>query len=122
MNRKIALRSLKNLCAFIGAIVLFSYFANWAVDLRHWYVTLASAFVCAILWFGFYVIELHGGVTQVALELSRLLKSAELPSPTAELPADPPDEVTAPNPLPWLRPHPSQAAIPEKESVRAAGK
>src|SRR5882724_528086 len=116
MNRKIALRALKNLCAFIGAIVLFSYFANFAVDLRHWYVTLASAFVCAILWLGFYVIELHGGVTQVALELSRLLKSAELPSSTTELPAlpaDPPSEVAAPNPLPWLN---------AKESVRAAGK
>src|SRR5712671_3279296 len=121
VNRKIALRSLKNLCTFFGAIVLFSYFANFAVDLRHWYVTLASAFVCAILWLGFYVIELRGGVTQVALELSRLLTKAELPSPTAEppaLPADPPSEVAAPNPLPWLK-HPSQAIAGK---VRAAGK
>jgi len=113
VNRKIALRSLKNLCAFIGAIVLFSYFANWAVDLRHWYVTLSSAFVCAILWIGFYVIEVRGGITQVALGLSRSLTKAEL-SPTAEPPAaDPPSEVAAPNPLPWVNP---------KESARAAGK
>ncbi len=117
MNRKIALRSLKNLCAFIGAIALFSYFANWAVDLRHWYVTLASFLMCSILWLGFYVIEVRGGITRVASGLSRLRKSVGLPSPTAELPAlsaDPPP-VTAPNPLPWLNP-------PGKESVRAAGK
>jgi hypothetical protein len=97
-------------------------FYNWAVDLRHWYFTLVSAFVCSILWLGFYVIELRGGVTQLALGLSRLRKSAELPSPPAEppaLPADPP-EVTTPNPLPWLNPHPSQA-IAGKESVRASG-
>ena len=104
MSRTNALRSLRNLCAFIGAIVLFSYFYNWTVDLRHWYVTLASAFVCAILWLGFYVIELHGGVTQVALRLSRLLTEAELPSPEPPaLPADPPPQVTPPNPLPWVR-------------------
>ncbi len=105
MNRKIALRALRNLCAFIGAIVLFSYFYNWAVDLRHWYVTLASAVMCSILWLGFYVIEERGGVTQVALGISRLLTKAELPSPTAELPALPadPPEVTPPNPLPWVR-------------------
>src|SRR5258708_327010 len=117
MNRKNALRSLKNLCAFIGAIALFSYFANWAVDLRHWYVTLASFLMCSILWLGFYVIEVRGGITRVASGLSRLRKSVGLPSPTAELPAlsgDPPP-VTAPNPLPWLNP-------PGKESVRAAGK
>lgn len=83
MNRKIALRSLKNLCAFIGAIVLSSYFYNRTVDLRHWYVTLASAFACSILWLGFYLIEGHGGFTQIVLALSRLHKSAELPSPPA---------------------------------------
>lgn len=123
MNRKIALHSLKNLCTFIGAIALFSYFYNWAVDLRYWYVTLASAFACFILWLGFYVIEGQGGITQVSLALSLLRKSAELPSPPAELPALPadPPEVTAPNPLPWLNPRPSQA-ITGKESVRAAGK
>jgi hypothetical protein len=130
VNRKIALRALKNLCTFIGAIALFSYFANWAVDARHWYVTLASAFMCSILWLGFYVMEVRGGVTQVALGLSRLrTKSAEVPSPTTELPplpADPPaayshaaePEMAAPNPLPWLNPHPSQAAIVRKESVQ----
>ena len=120
MSRTNALRALKNLCTFFGAIVLFSYFANFAVDLRHWYVTLASAFVCAILWLGFYVIEVRGGVMHLASELSRLLTKAELPSPTAEppaLPADPP-EVTPPNPLPWLK-HPSQAIAGK---VRAAGK
>ncbi len=47
MNWKSALHALKNLCTFVGAIVLFSYFANWAVDLRHWYVTLASAVMCS---------------------------------------------------------------------------
>ncbi len=30
-RRKIALRSLKNLSTFIGAIALFSYFYNWTV-------------------------------------------------------------------------------------------
>ena len=116
MNWKVALRAVRDLCAFIGAIALFSYFANFAVDLRHWYLTLASAFVCAILWLGFYVIEVRGGITQVALYFSRLwTKSAELPP--AELPspvADPPatsepqaesQETARPsaNPLPWLR-------------------
>ena len=123
MNRKNALRAVRNLCAFIGAIVLFSYFYNWAVDLRHWYVTLASAVMCSILWLGFYVIEMHGGLTQVALALSRLRRKAELPSLPAELPAlpaDPSSEVTAPNPLPWLSSRPSQA-ITGKESVRAVG-
>jgi hypothetical protein len=131
MSRTNALRALKDLCAFIGAIVLFSYFYNWAVDLRHWYVTLGSAFACVILWLGFYVIEMRGGFTQVALALSRLRTKSELPSPTTEPPALPPDpaasshtaepEMTAPNPLPWLNPRPSQA-ITGKESVRAAGK
>jgi hypothetical protein len=37
MSPKIALRSLKNLCAFIGAVALFSYFYNFFVDLRHWH-------------------------------------------------------------------------------------
>src|SRR5258706_5926157 len=103
MSRTNALRSLRNLYAFIGAIVLFSYFANFAVDLRHWYVTLASAVVCAILWLGFYVIEQRGGVTQVALGLSRLLTKAEFPSFTTELPAlpaDPASEVATPHPRP----------------------
>ena len=53
-RRKIALGAFKNLCAFIGAITLFSYFYNWTVDLRHWYVTVGSAFVCLIVWAGFY--------------------------------------------------------------------
>src|SRR5258708_3234886 len=121
MSRTIALRALKNLCTFIGAIVLFSYFANWAVDLRHWYVTVASFLMCSILLLGFYVIEVRGGVKQVALGLSRLRES-ELPSPDAEhpaLPADPPSSravksETAPNPLPWFRPHSSQGAVAGK--------
>jgi len=106
MSRRNALRALANLCTFFGAITLFSYFANFAVDLRHWYVTLASAVVCSILWLGFYVIEERGGVMHLASELSRLLTKAELPSSTTELPAlpaDPPSEVAAPNPLPWVR-------------------
>ena len=120
MNRTIALRALKNLCAFIGAIALFSYFVNFAVDLRHWYVTLASAIACLILWLGFYVIELRGSVAHVvAFLLSRIRTTNELPSADVEiaqateipdlranLPADPPVN-PAPNPpanpLPWLR-------------------
>ena len=137
MRRKSALCALSNLCTFIGAIVLFSYFANWAVDVRHWYVTLGSAFACVILWLGFYVIEVRGGVThafsQIASRLSGLRTQSEPPSPTTDIPAelpvpvDPPaashaePEMTTPNPLPWLNPHPSQA-IAGKESVRAAGK
>src|SRR5258708_32946447 len=104
MNRKNALRALKNLCTFIGAIALFSYFANWAVDLRHWYVTLASFLMCSILWLGFYVIEVRGGITRVASGLSRLRTKSELPSPTNSIaaevpasPADPPPEVPEPN-------------------------
>src|SRR6266404_7426066 len=113
MSRKIALRSLKNLCTFIGAIALFSYFANFAVDLRHWYFTLASAFVCSILWLGFYVIELRGGVMQVVFSLSHLRTKSEKLSPDANPLADDSDpvksqEVTSPNPLPLLNPHPSQ--------------
>jgi len=125
MNRQIALRSLRDLCAFIGAIALFSYFVNWAADLRHWYFTLASAFFCSILWLGFYVIEARGGVRQVASEiasgLSRLRAKSELPPPSRESapvslvePAGPPAAAepaaapeqasTKPNPLPWLKP------------------
>src|SRR5215467_6854933 len=59
-RRRIALRSFRDLCAFVGLIVLVSYFYNWTVDIRHWYVTLASAFVCLVLWLGFYVLEAHG--------------------------------------------------------------
>lgn len=91
MSRKIALRSLKNLCAFIGAVALFSYFYNFFVDLRHWYVTLTSAFVCLILWLGFYMVEVHKeAVTHFALTLTRVAlgwvshlrtKPAELPNP-----------------------------------------
>src|SRR5260370_7983496 len=107
MNRKNALRALKNLCAFIGAIALFSYFANWAVDLRHWYVTLASFLMGSILWLGFYVIEVRGGIPRVASGLSRFRKSAELPSPTSARPplaADPPR--TPPTPSPAAHPPP----------------
>ena len=121
MNWKLALRALRNLCAFIGAIALFSYFVNSAVDLRHWYFTLVSAFVCAILWLGFFVIEVRGGITQVASHFSRLratsgTKSEELPSgadppalsgdsPATSEPQGESQETTPPsaNPLPWLR-------------------
>ena len=57
---RIALRSFRDLCAFVGLIVLVSYFYNWTADIRHWYVTLASAFVCSVLWLGFYLLEAHG--------------------------------------------------------------
>jgi hypothetical protein len=128
MSRTNAVRALKDLCTFIGAIALFSYFYNWTVDLRHWYVTLASAIMCSILWLGFYVIEVRGGITQVISGLSRMRTMPKLPSPTAPpvLPAAPPSsgavktEVTAPNPLPWINPHPSQAAVAGKESGRAS--
>ena len=119
MTRKIALHSLKNLCAFIGAIALFSYFYNWTVDLRHWYVTVASAFVCSILWLSFYMLEVHKDRVRVALKwVSDLRAKPELPSATDERPTDPPARVvepdgvttTTPNPLPWLRPRPPQAA------------
>ena len=59
IQRRIALRSLRHLCTFIGAIALFSYFVNLAVDLRHWFMTLASALVCAILWVIFCMLEVH---------------------------------------------------------------
>lgn len=129
MDWKIALRAFRNLCAFIGAIVLFSYFANWAADLKHWWVTLASLVTCLILWLGFYGIECLGGVMSVASRLSSLrAKPAEpvasaievpvLPvEPMASavgvpvLPAAPPvapsaadPEVRPPHPLPWLYP------------------
>src|SRR5437763_14970001 len=96
MTRKIALRSLKNLCTFIGAIAVFSYFYNWTVDTRHWYFTLASAIVCSILWLGFCMVGVHKDLLtslplvaqQVALErLSALRTTPEfLRSP---VPADP---------------------------------
>lgn len=56
---KMALHSLKNVCACVGAVGMFSFFYNWTVDIRHWYITLASAFGCSILWFGFYFAEVH---------------------------------------------------------------
>lgn len=122
-RRKIALRSLKNLCTFIGAVALFSYFYNWTVDTRHWYVTLASAFACSLLWLGFYVIEVHGGgVTHLSLRLARdasawfsahlWTKQRKLPRPDAPEPeaakeAGPgvstPNELSPHTPtLPWL--------------------
>jgi len=126
--RNIALRSLKNLCTFIGAIALFSYFYNWTVDLRHWYLTLASACVCSLLWLGFYMIEVHGGgVAHFSLRLSRAAsgwlsahvwtKQLKLPFPDAREPKDEPreepkdgipavttaNELPSPAPtLPWL--------------------
>ena len=82
----VAVRSLKNLCAFVGAIALLSYFGNWAVDLRHWYVTVVSALMCGLLWLGFYLIELEGGVRHVAARVSRVW--AEMRIRAAELPTD----------------------------------
>jgi nuclear transport factor 2 (NTF2) superfamily protein len=70
---RIALRSFRDLCAFVGLIVLVSYFYNWTVDIRHWYVTLASAFVCSGLVLGFYVLEAHrDAVTRVSLTFARV--------------------------------------------------
>ena len=121
MDWKIALRAFRNLCAFIGAIVLFSYFANWATDLKHWWVTLASLVTCLILWLGFYGIERLGGVMSVASRLSSLRTKPAEPIPSATevpvLPAVPPiassaadPEVRPPHPLPWLYPpqHPNR--------------
>lgn len=56
---KSALRALKNVCAYVGAVGMFSFFYNCTVDVRHWYLPLASAMVCAILWLGFYFVEVH---------------------------------------------------------------
>lgn len=70
MSRGIALPALKNLCAFIGAIALFSYFYNWGLDQRHWHITVGSAGVCFLLWFGFCVIEMLGGVRRVAAKVA----------------------------------------------------
>jgi len=91
IRRRIALRALKHLCTFIGAVALTSYFYNWTVDTRHWYVTLASAFVCSILWLGFYVLEVNrDAVTRISLTLTRAAlgwlsrlrsKPVEAPSP-----------------------------------------
>jgi len=110
-RRKIALRSLKNLCTFIGAIALFSYFYNWTVDTRHWYVTLASAFACSLLWLGFYMIEVHGGgVTHFSLRSARVAlawlsahlwtKQAKLPFPDAIEPKEGMSAVSTANGFP----------------------
>jgi hypothetical protein len=127
-RRKIVLRALKNLCTFIGAIALFSYFYNWTVDTRHWYVTLASAFACSLLWLGFYMVELYGGgVSYFSRTLARTAsgwlsahlwtKQLKLPFPEAPEPREGPNEepkevipavTTAnelpqpPDTLPWL--------------------
>jgi hypothetical protein len=131
-RRKIALRALKNLCTFIGAIALFSYFYNWTLDTRHWYITLASALACSLLWLGFYKVELYGGgVTNLSLRAARVAqgwlsahlwtKQLKLPFPNApspeatELKEEPKEEIPAVSPpsgsppaptLPFLsRPH-----------------
>src|SRR5258705_11550408 len=94
MSRTNAVRALKDLCTFIGAIALFSYFYNWTVDLRHWYVTVASAFVCSILWLSFYMLEIHKDrVTRLSLAALKWLSNLRTkpPSPTGELPALPAD-------------------------------
>ncbi len=126
-RRKIAFRSLRNLCTFIGAVALFSYFYNWTVDTRHWYVTLASALACSLLWLSFYMVELYGGgVAHLSRNLSRAAsgwlsahlwtKQLKLPFPDApELREEPREGIPAassasgspPTPtLPFLsRPH-----------------
>jgi len=90
IQHRIALRSLKHLCTFIGAIVLFSYFFNLTVDIRHWFITLASAFVCSILWLSFYMLELHKEtathvlftVRRASLELLSQLRTKRAESPS----------------------------------------
>jgi hypothetical protein len=64
-RRKIAARALQDLCTFIGGVALLSYFGTWATDLKHWYITLASLITCSILWLGFYVIEMRGGILRL---------------------------------------------------------
>ena len=82
-RRKIALRSFRDLCTFIGAIVLFSYFYNFSVDTRHWLFTVASAFGCSILWLGFYMFEAHKDtVTEVLLSLKRVVLKSLSPERT----------------------------------------
>lgn len=126
-RRKIALRAIKSLCTFVGAIALFSYFYNWTVDTRHWYITLASAVACSLLWLGFYMVELYGGgVAHLSLRVARTAagwlsahlwtKQLKLPFPEATelkeepkegIPAEsPPSGSTPAPPLPFLsRPH-----------------
>jgi hypothetical protein len=109
-RRKIVLRSLKNLCTFVGAVALFSYFYNWTVDTRHWYVTLASAIACSLLWLGFYMVELYGGgVAHLSLRVARAAagwfsahlwaRQLKLPFPEApELREEPKEGISAVSP------------------------
>lgn len=145
MNRHLALRALKNLCAFVGAIALISYFGNFFVDLRHWYVTLASALVCLILWLGFYVIELRGGITHFIPNLSdRRAKQVASPVPpeskgpnedalvasvesmicSANMPVSPPDAPAAsvPDEVQAPAPNPLPWLKPASPFKKAAGK
>lgn len=91
---RIALRSLKNLCAFVGAVGMFSFFYNWSIDIRHWSITLASAIACSILWFCFYLVEAHkeavNSLGRAALGwLSRLrTKQSKLPFTVATEPEE----------------------------------
>ena len=78
MNRwRIALRSFRDLCAFVGLIALVSYFYNWTVDIRHWYVTLASAFLCSVLWLGFYLLQAHGAVRWSSVPVKKSFPEAD---------------------------------------------
>ena len=118
-RRKIALRSLKNLCTFIGAVALFSYFYNWTVDTRHWYVTLASAVACSLLWLSFYMVELYGGgVAHLSLRAARVAsgwlsahlwtKQLKLPFPEApELREEPKEGIPAVSPASGAPPAPT---------------
>ena len=127
-RRKNAARALQDLCTFIGGVALLSYFGNWATDLKHWYITLASLVACSILWLGFYVIETRGGILRLVsyaraswatLREHREQVSPECASPNADSlllqetaategssvepqMMESPGAVPA-NPLPWLR-------------------
>ena len=128
-RRKIAGRALQDLCTFIGGVALLSYFGNWATDLKHWYITLASLVACSILWLGFYVIEMRGGILRLVSyagaswatsrehreHVSPNVDSASADSlllpetPATEGPgeepqmAEPPETVPQADPLAWLR-------------------
>lgn len=103
-RRKTGLRALRNLCTFIGAIALFSFFYNFAVDLRHWYVTLVSALVCALLWFGFCIIEVHaGGVAHLSRTLVQAASAQLAALRTKQLPLQFPNGIEPPQDAPAPR-------------------
>ena len=92
IRKGIAVRALRDLCTFVGAIALSSYFYNFSFDLRHWLTTLACALACLILWAGFYTFESRRGdvihlLLTVEPVVSRWLSHFRA-KPTESLPAE----------------------------------